>query len=70
VAGDNKLKGLFNNGGTPYLGVNLRLIIIKYTNILIKEVGLEFLRINFFLMLPSILVPKSRQGSKGEGLLL
>jgi len=70
VVGNNELKGLFNNGGTLRLGVDLRFIIIKYINMLVKEVGLEFLRVNFILILPSILVPKSCRRSKVEELLL
>jgi hypothetical protein len=70
VAGDDKLKELFNNGGTLYPGVDFRLITIEYADMLVKEVGLGFLRASFFLILLSILIPKSWQGSEGEGLLL
>ena len=66
MAGDDEPKGLFDNGGTRP-GVDLRFITIECVDVLVEEVGLEFLRANFFLMLPSILVPESRRGSEGEG---
>lgn len=69
VAGDDEPKGLFDNGGTPRPGVDLRFMMIECVDVLVGEVGLEFLRANFFLMLPSILVPESRRESEGESSL-
>lgn len=66
VAGDDEPKGLFDNGGTPRPGVDLRFMMIECVVVLVEEVGLEFLRANFFLMLPSIL-PESRRRSDVEG---
>ena len=67
MAGDDDPKGLFDNDGTPRPGVALRFMTIECVDVLVEEVGLEFLRANFFLMLPSTLVPESRRGSEGEG---
>jgi len=39
--------------------------MIECVDVLVEEVGLEFLRANFFLMLPSIF-PESRRESEGE----
>ena len=64
MAGDDEPKGLSDNGGTR---VDLRFMTIECVDVLVEEVGLEFLRANFFLILPSILVPESRRGSEGEG---
>ena len=66
MAGDDEPKGLFDNGGTPRPGVDLRFMMIECVDVLVEEVGLEFLRANFFLMLPSILVPESRRESERE----
>jgi hypothetical protein len=40
-------------------------MMIECVDVLVEEVGLEFLRANFFLMLPSIF-PESRRESEGE----